>query len=98
MKAYTGIRGIDPFILNLNSRWRSVVRFTSRPFYPSPSLRPVMDPLFKKHDRYCSYNVTLGRDREAIVAVKSIKYYIFRIYVCSPRYAAYKAHAPYYDL
>jgi hypothetical protein len=95
MKAYRGSRDIDPFILNLNYRWRSVVRFTSRPFYPSPSLRSVIDPLYKRH---CSYNVTLGRVREAIVAVKVIKCYISRMYVCSPRYAACKAHEPYFHL
>ena len=73
MKAYRGIRGIDPLILNLGTRWRSVVRFTSRPFYPpSPTPRPQ-----SRYGRFTEetiqamyYNVTMRRIRATIVVVE----------------------------
>jgi hypothetical protein len=33
MKVYTGSRDTDPYILNLNTRWRRVISFTHRPLY-----------------------------------------------------------------
>jgi len=42
------------------------------------------------------YNVRLRRVRVTIVAVRSNKYYIFSVCVCSLSYPARKAHAPYY--
>jgi len=41
------------------------------------------------------YNVTMGRVRTTIVTRKSIKYFIFCVCVCSPRYPASKTRAPY---
>jgi len=34
MKANKGGAGIPPLILNLDTRWRSVVNFTHRPLHP----------------------------------------------------------------
>jgi hypothetical protein len=34
LKAYRRSRGIAPLILNLDARWREVVKFTPWPFYP----------------------------------------------------------------
>jgi hypothetical protein len=34
MKTYWGSRGIAPHILDLGTKWRSVVSFTPRPLYP----------------------------------------------------------------
>jgi hypothetical protein len=43
-------------------------------------------------------HVTLGRVRVTAVAVASIKYYIFWVCMCSLRYPACNAHAPYCHL
>jgi hypothetical protein len=37
VKTYWGSRGIAPRIFNLSTRWRRVVSFTPRPFYPCSS-------------------------------------------------------------
>jgi hypothetical protein len=34
MKAYWGSEGISPLILDLGTRWRLMVSFILRPFYP----------------------------------------------------------------
>jgi len=39
MKAYGGIRGIAPLILDLSTTWRFVVQFTPWPLYPRNILR-----------------------------------------------------------
>jgi hypothetical protein len=39
IKAYGGIRGIAPFILDLSITWRFVVQFTPWPLYPGNFLR-----------------------------------------------------------
>jgi len=77
---------------------KSVVRFTSRSFYPSPGLRSAMETFQKKHDRQWTDNVTLSRIRATNVAVKGNKYYIFIMCVCSTSYPAWNAHAPYCHL
>ena len=48
--------------------------------------------------RQCTYIVTLSRVRATIVAVKSSKYYILWVRVCSIRYPACNAHEPYCHL
>jgi len=48
---------------------------------------------------HCTYNVTMGRVRATIVAVE--KQWVLqnlRVYVCSLRYPACNAHAPYCHL
>ena len=45
-----------------------------------------------------TYNVTSRRVRATIVAVKSSRYYIFWVCVCSLRHPACNAHAPYCHL
>ena len=47
-------------------------------------------------DRQCTYNVTSRCVRVTTVAVKSNKYYIVWVCVCSLSYPTCKAHAPYY--
>jgi len=44
------------------------------------------------------YNITLRSVRATIVAIKGNKYYIFWVCVCSLRYPACYAHAPYCHL
>ena len=51
--------------------------------------------LIEKEDRNIHINVTLRRVRVIIVAVEK-KNYKFWVYVCSLRYLACKARAPYY--
>ena len=55
------------------------------------------NPIFK-HDRQCTYNVTLRRVRATIVAVENNKYYICRVCVCSHECPACNANAPYCSL
>jgi len=50
------------------------------------------------HDSQCTYNLTLRRVRATIVAVESITCYTTWVCICSPRYPAYNAHAPYCHL
>ena len=57
--------------------------------------------LWKKYieqDRLCTYNETLRRVRATTIAVKSNKYYIFWLCVCSLKNPASSAHAPYFYL
>ena len=53
---------------------------------------------FNYQDRPYSYNVTMRRFRVTIVAVESSEYYLSSVCVCSLRYPACKAHAPYCHL
>jgi hypothetical protein len=48
-----------------------------------------------QQDRQCTHNVTLRRVRVTIVAVEKQNCYIFWLCVCSLRYPACNAHAPY---
>jgi hypothetical protein len=53
----------------------------------------------KEHDRQCSYNVTSRRVSPTIVAVeKQLILHILSVCVCSLRYPACNAHAPYCHL
>jgi hypothetical protein len=45
-----------------------------------------------------AYIITFGRVRITVVAVEDNKYAIFRLWICSFRYSAQKAHAPYISL
>jgi len=49
-----------------------------------------------KQDRQYVHNVTLRRIRATTVLVQNQQYYIFWVCVCSLRFPACKAHAPYY--
>jgi hypothetical protein len=49
----------------------------------------------REKDQHYTYNVTLGGVRASFVAVEKQYYYIFRVCVCSLRYPACNARAPY---
>ena len=55
---------------------------------------------YNKHDRPCTYNVTLRRVRVTIVAVEKNrnKYYIFWVCVFSLSYPPCQAHGPHYTV
>jgi len=51
MKTYLGSGGIDPYILDLDTWWRWVVSFTTRPLYP-PEKEPSV-PQTRNYWEWC---------------------------------------------
>ena len=75
---------------------RSVFLILHPHWLTKTSLSNVADDR-KEHERQWTYNVTLRRAYAIIDAVeKSNKYYLFWVCICSLKYPAWDAHAPYY--